>query len=127
MAERCAPVALLVEDHADVAEMYATFLTGVGFHVIVATTAADAFAQALAQHPAVIVADLRLPGGADGLQLSTKLRLDRRTTRIPIIMLAGSALPRDRDRALAAGCDVFLTKPCLPSVLADHVKTLLAA
>jgi CheY-like chemotaxis protein len=120
-------VALLVEDNADAREMYVDFLSSVGFRVVAAESAVEGFASALAECPDVIITDVRLPGGLNGLTLATKLRLDVRTNHIPIIVLTGDAFAADRARALAAGCDVFLTKPCLPTVLADHARALIAA
>jgi two-component system cell cycle response regulator DivK len=121
------PVALLVEDNADALDMYATFLASVGFRQLPAQSAVEGFTLALAERPDVIITDVRLPGKLDGLTFTTKLRLDVRTTHIPIIVLTGDAFAADRARALAAGCDVFLTKPCLPTVLADHARALIAA
>jgi two-component system cell cycle response regulator DivK len=119
------PLALLVEDHCDTAEMYARYLEHAGFRVTVARTAAEAFLKAVNQAPAVVVTAVRLPDGPDGVTLAAKLRLDRRTNHLPIIVLTGDALTKDRNRAYAAGCDVFLTKPCSPLVLAEQARTLL--
>lgn len=117
-----APLALLVEDNTDLAELYAAFLEHVGFRVATAGNAAAGFITASTEQPHVIVVDVRLPGGPDGLTLAMKLRLDRRTRHIPIVVLTGDT--EHRARANAARCDAFLTKPCLPTVLAHHLRTL---
>ena len=122
-----APLVLLVEDSVDSAEMYGTFLTHVGFRVTVATNAAEAFTKAVGEVPDVIVTDVRLPGGPDGLALAKKLRLDTRTTRLPIIVLTANAFDEDRARAYAAGCNLFLTKPCAPTALASSARALLCS
>jgi CheY-like chemotaxis protein len=121
------PVALLVEDNEDACDIYSAFLSHVGFDVLCARSANAAFQSAVNDRPDVIIADVRLPGGADGITLTVKLRLDLRTTKIPVIIVTSDALPKDRARALAAGCDVFLTKPCMPDVLAERARTLVAA
>ena len=122
-----APLALLVDDNTDSVEMYATYLRHIGFRVTSCASAAEGFSRSVGEEPDVVVADIRLPGGPDGLTLATQLRLDHRTRHIGIIVLTGDAYPADRVRAIAAGCDVFLTKPCLPTVLAEHARSLLAA
>jgi CheY-like chemotaxis protein len=117
-------LALLVEDDEDARAIYATFLSCDGFEVLTADSASPAFDAAVAYRPDVIIADVRLPGTADGITLTLKLRLDPRTTRIPIIIITGNALPQQRERGMAAGCDLFLTKPCTPDALAEHARTL---
>jgi two-component system cell cycle response regulator DivK len=102
---------LLVEDDRDACEIYSAFLSRAGFHVLIEHSAKGAFRAALAHRPDVIIADVRLPGGADGITLTIKLRLDVRTSRIPIIVVTGDVLLEDRARALAAGCDVFRPSP----------------
>jgi CheY-like chemotaxis protein len=121
------PLALMVEDDQDAAAIYSAFLSRVGFEVLFADSANTAFQVAVDRRPDVIITDVRLPGGADGIRLTTKLRLDVRTTKIPIVIVTADALVEHRARALAAGCDVFLSKPCMPDVLAEHARTLVAA
>jgi DNA-binding response OmpR family regulator len=120
------PLALIVEDDQDAADIYSAFLSRVGFEVLFADTANAAFEVAVECRPDVIITDLRLPDG-DGIRLTTKLRLDCRTTKTPIVIVTADALVEHRARAVAAGCDVFLTKPCMPDVLAQHARTLVAA
>ena len=121
------PLALIVEENQDACDIYSAFLSRAGFDVLFADSASAAFKAAVDRRPDVIITDVRLPGGADGIRLTTKLRLDVRTTKIPIVVVTGEALVEHRARAVAAGCDVFLTKPCMPDVLAEHARTLVAA
>lgn len=118
------PVALLVEDDQDTSDIYSVFLSRAGFDVLVTPSAEEAFRAAVAHRPGVIIADVRLPGNADGITLTAKLRLDARTTHTPIILVTADGLRSARERGLAAGCDVFLTKPCAPDLLADHARSL---
>jgi CheY-like chemotaxis protein len=121
------PIALIVDDNEDCCDIFSTFLTRVGFEVAIAATATEAFRLAVARPPDLVIVDVRLPGGPDGLMLTTKLRLDVRTTHVPIIVLTGDVLSATRARALAAGCDVYLTKPCPPDALVNHAQTLVSA
>jgi DNA-binding response OmpR family regulator len=119
------PVALVVEDNNDEQEMYATFFARAGFHPLTARSAAEGFALATAKRPNVVVVDVRLNGSLDGVALATTLRLDARTTSIPIIALSGGLAAKDRAR-LATACDALLMKPCSPIVLVQHASALIA-
>ena len=78
----------------------------------------------LASSVDVVVTGLLLPGEIDGIELLARLRRDARTRAIPIVVLTACAWRSDRDRALAAGCDCFLSKPCLPCTLLDQLRRL---
>jgi len=73
-----------------------------------------------------IVTGIFLSGLFDGLELVRRVRADERTRHKPIIVLTGCAFDEDRERARAAGCDVFLTKPCLPGTLVGELCRALA-
>src|SRR5438067_9107481 len=118
------PVVLLVQRNDD-AEMYAEFLTYAGVTPIRASNAVDGFAAALRSD--IIVTGIRLSGDLTGLDLIARLRADDRTRDLPIIVLTALAWRVERERALKAGCDVFLPKPCLPDDLLHQVRLLLAA
>ena len=120
------PVALLVA-HDDTCRIYSTYLSQVGFDLLVANSADAAFQAAIDHRPDLIITDVRLPGWADGIRLLVKLRLDMRTTTIPIIVVTDQAIRTEEGRTLAAGCDLYLTTPCKPDVLAHHARTLVAA
>ena len=114
---------LLVQPVRDDRGMYAEFLRDCGFEPIVASTAADALR--LVSRARVVVTELLLPGRTDGFELIAKLRRSPRTAHVPIVVLTSCAWHADRDRALAAGCDVFLAKPCLPDQLVIEVRRVL--
>jgi two-component system cell cycle response regulator DivK len=116
---------LLVDSLEDCREMYREALRLSGFLTLDADNAADGLA--LARTADIIVTGLRLAGAEDGLDLVRSLRRDERTRTKPIIVLSAWAHPADRQRALDAGCDVFLTKPCLPDVLIAEVQKSLSA
>ena len=68
--------------------------------------------------------DLSLPG-IDGWELARILKGDTRTAAIPIVALTAHALNGEQERALDAGCDAFVTKPCLPQALAAELERVL--
>ena len=119
-----APVVLLVQRNDD-AEMYAEFLTHEGVTVVTVSSAADALAAA--SRCDIVVTGIGLTGDISGLELVARLRADESMRDLPIIVLTASAWRVERDRALKAGCDLFLPKPCLPDDLLHQVRLLLAA
>jgi DNA-binding response OmpR family regulator len=115
---------LLVEDHADTRQMYAEFL-GIDFDVVTAADAEDALKIMRARAPDVLVTDLSLPG-MDGFELISKVRSDAALQTIPIICLSGYGGYEHEERALAAGSDRILQKPCMPDELAAIVNDAIA-
>jgi len=101
---------LLVEDNP-VNRRLATFLLrSQGYQVREATSAQEAF-EILSTEPFdLIVMDIQLPG-MDGLEATTKLRAEPATAEIPVIAVTSYAMAGDRDKALAAGCSGYVTKP----------------
>ena len=117
---RTAAVVLLVQPPDDSREMYAEFLRHHGLEVV----CPDDVDEALTLAPAadVVVTGLQLPGAKDGFALIQHLRAKPATEHKPIIVVTSWAWQTERLRAKDAGCDVFLTKPCLPAVLLRHVQ-----
>jgi two-component system, cell cycle response regulator DivK len=115
---------LLVDDYADNRDIYVQFLTYSGLRVEEAENGHQALDKAFALHPDVIVMDLSLPG-LDGWEATRRLKDDPRTRDIPVIALTGHALAGHSKGALDAGCDVFITKPCLPERLLDEIRAIL--
>jgi two-component system, cell cycle response regulator DivK len=81
-----------------------------GFEVLVAEDGEAGCAKAIAENPDVILMDLDLPG-VDGWEATRRLKADPVTHGIPIIALTVHAMSGSREKALAAGCDEFDTKP----------------
>jgi len=115
---------LMVDDFQDNREMYAAYLRYAGFAVDEAVTGTEALDKALAIAPDLIVMDLSLPG-MDGWEATRRLKADPKTKHIPIVVVSGHALEASVRSAQAAGCDVFLRKPCLPQALLAEVRKLL--
>jgi two-component system, cell cycle response regulator DivK len=126
MTEQDAPLILVVDDYQDAREMYAEYLQYSGFRVAEASTGNEALAQAFALKPDLILMDLSLPG-MDGWEATRHLKADERTKHIPVVALTGHALAGASDGAKRAGCDSFVTKPCLPDDLVVEVRRMLSA
>ena len=122
-AER-APLILVVDDFADNREMYTQFLEFSGFRVAEAQNGHEALEKASALSPDLIVMDLSLPG-LDGWEATRRLKANDRTRGIPVIALTGHALAGHSKGAIEAGCDAFITKPCLPERLMEEIKSML--
>ncbi len=121
-----APRVLVVDDDPQCREMYARFLAESGYEVDQAHNGNQALSKATERVPALVVTDLALPG-LDGFALTRKLRQHPLTASLPIVAITGyGGFVDDTARALSAGCDVVLTKPCLPERLLDEVEKLLA-
>ena len=121
-----APLILVVDDYQDAREMYAEYLVFSGFRVAEARNGNEAVAQAFALTPDLILMDLSLPG-MDGWEATRLLKADERTKHIPVVALTGHALAGASEGARKAGCDSFVTKPCLPDDLVVEVRRMLSA
>ena len=119
------PLVLVVDDFQDNREMYAEFLSYSGFRVIEAANGKEAVQQAFDNLPDVIVMDLSLPI-MDGWEATRLLKKDARTRAIPVMALTGHALAGHSKEAKDAGCDAFLSKPCLPDQLVAEIRRILA-
>lgn len=117
------PSVMLVQASASDREMYAEFLQACGFAVVQPPTTADALAQAAGVD--LIVTGVAVPGPFGGIELIRRLREGEATRHLPIVVVTASVLPEVRTEASRAGCDSFLTKPCLPDVLAAEIRQLL--
>jgi two-component system cell cycle response regulator DivK len=101
---------LLVEDNAQNRRLAQFLLKSRGYTVYEATSGEAALELARAHLPDLILMDLRLPG-LDGFTATKALKDDDLTKRIPVIALTAFAMEGDRDKALQAGCDGYITKP----------------
>jgi CheY-like chemotaxis protein len=115
---------LLVEDDRMTRE-YVRTLLGPGFTVHTASDAAEAWTVLDRQPVALILMDLTLVGPVDGLELTRQLRRTERWRATPIIALTARASDRDREDALAAGCDAYMAKPFEGDALTATMRGLL--
>lgn len=119
------PSVLLVEDDSAGRRLYAEWLTQAGFVVNQAHNGLQALERALDSVPDVVVTDLNIPG-IDGFELTRRLKSDPRTRAIPVVAVTGyAAFQADPGRAIRAGCDAVLEKPCSPEDLESAIRSLL--
>ena len=118
------PCVLLVDDYPDAREMYSEYLQYSGFDVLEAGNGIEALQQAIDREPDIILMDLSLPV-MDGWEATRRLKADPRTARIPVVALTGHALAGISEGARRAGCDAFVTKPCLPEDLVKEIRKVL--
>ena len=118
---------LYVEDNDDNVYMLKMRLEMLDeFAVLVAENGEKGVAAALAEGPDLILMDLEMPG-VDGWEATRRLKADARTRDIPVIALSAHALAGTREKALAAGCDEFDTKPVDFDRLLGTMRRLLGA
>jgi CheY-like chemotaxis protein len=115
---------LLVDDYPDAREMYTEYLTFSGFDVVEASNGAEALQRAIETAPDIILMDLSLPV-MDGWEATRRLKADKKTASIPVVALTGHALAGISEGAKRAGCDAFVTKPCLPEDLVREIRRIL--
>jgi two-component system cell cycle response regulator DivK len=120
------PRVLVVDDYPDAREMYAEYLQFSGFDVIEAGNGMEAIERAADSAPDIILMDLSLPI-MDGWEATRRLKADKATADIPIVALTGHALAGILEGAKKAGCDAFVTKPCLPEDLVKEIRKVLSA
>jgi CheY-like chemotaxis protein len=121
---RTQPLVLVVEDYQDAREMYAAYLQFSGFEVAEAANGIEAIEKTRELLPDIVLMDLALPR-MDGWEATRRLKNDDRTRHIPIVALTGHALAGHAEGARDAGCDAFVTKPCLPDALVAEIRRLL--
>ena len=119
-----APLVSLVDDDHDNRAMYRKYLEWEGFRVVEATDGLQAIEQARTLTPAVIVMDLSLPR-LSGWEALRRLKADPVTKPIPVLALTAHAFAGDAEQARAAGCDLYVTKPCLPEDLVVEIRSLI--
>jgi CheY-like chemotaxis protein len=106
-----APVPILiVDDNPSNTKLLAFLLQANGYAVRTAANADEALTAIADHRPRLILMDIQLPG-MDGLTLTRQLKADPATQDIAIIAATAYAMKGDEERALAAGCDGYITKP----------------
>jgi CheY-like chemotaxis protein len=115
---------LLVDDDIHNQKIFETVLKHSGFAVRMAASGDEALREAREHLPDLILMDLSIPV-IDGWECSRLLKADEATRHIIILALTAHAMRGDQERALAAGCDGYLSKPISPKKLVEEVKTRL--
>jgi two-component system, cell cycle response regulator DivK len=115
---------LLVEDNPVNRRLAVFLLRSQGYEVREATTAQEAFEIIEKERPDLIVMDIQLPG-MDGLEATRKIKAHPATTDIPIIAVTSYAMKGDREKAMAAGCAGYVTKPIDKNIFIQEIAALL--
>jgi CheY-like chemotaxis protein len=115
---------LLVEDQEMNRDMLTRRLQKRGYDVSIAVDGAEGVEKARSESPDLILMDMSLPV-MDGWEATRTLKADEATQNIPVVALTAHAMSTDREKALAAGCDAYETKPVeLPRLLETMEKLL---
>src|SRR5262245_53976148 len=118
------PRLLLIEDNEEGRDGLSRRLRREGFEVLVAADGRQGLEAARAEAPDLVLMDMSLPV-LDGWEATRQLKADPQTRHIPVIALTAHAMAGDREKALAAGCDEYDTKPVEFARLVGKVQTLL--
>lgn len=116
---------LCVEDNAENLLMLSRRLSRRGFEVKITRNGGEGVEWAKTLLPDLIVMDLNLPG-LDGWEATRRLKNQPETKHIPIIVLTASTGAKSREKAFAAGCDEFQTKPIDFEGLVEKIQSLLS-
>jgi CheY-like chemotaxis protein len=115
---------LIVDDNPTNLKLVTYLMQQHGYDVTTAGDADDAIASIKTSLPDLILMDVQLPG-IDGLELTRRLKADPTTKPIVVIAVTAYAMKGDQEKALAAGCDDYVTKPidtrALPMTVAKHL------
>ena len=116
---------LLVEDNEMNRDMLSRRLERKGFQVVMAVDGRQGVDLAMSEGPDLILMDMDLPI-IDGWEATRRVKADESTRGIPVIALTAHAMVGDRDKAMAAGCDDYDTKPIELPRLLEKIQTQLA-
>jgi len=115
---------LVIEDHEDNRSIVRDLITASGYDLLEASTGEEGIELATKEKPDIILMDIQLPG-MDGYEVTRRIRGDTTLKDIPIIAVTSYALSGDDQKAFAAGCDGYVTKPFSPRLLLAKIREFL--
>lgn len=115
---------LLVEDNEMNCDMLSRRLARNGYDIVIAVDGQEGVDKASSEKPHLILMDMSLPV-IDGWEATRRIKADPTTQKIPVIALTAHAMAQDKEKALAAGCDDFDTKPVDIQRLVGKIQALL--
>jgi two-component system cell cycle response regulator DivK len=115
---------LIVDDNVDSRELVVKVLKNRGYQTIEAVDGEDALEKAAGERPDLILMDRSLPK-IDGYEVTRRLKRQEALQNIPIVALTAHAMKGDKEKALEAGCEGYISKPINIRTLPDLVKTYL--
>jgi len=114
---------LVIEDNEANLELMVYLLRAMGYEPLSAEDGLSGLALARDLVPDLVLCDINMPG-MNGFEVATELRADVRTRQIPIIAITAFAMVGDRERILASGFDMYLSKPIQPETFVDQIREL---
>ena len=115
---------LVVDDTPVNLKLTRILLVNEGYTVLTAASAEEALELLRSHHPRLVLADIQLPG-MDGLEMTRRIKADERTRDIAVVALTAFAMKGDEQKATAAGCDGYITKPIDTRMLGSRIRQLL--
>jgi two-component system, cell cycle response regulator DivK len=115
---------LVIEDQEDLRGVLRDLFTSSGFTVDEAADGATGVAHAKASRPDVILMDIQVPV-IDGYEATRQIKADPSLAKIPVVAVSSFAMKGDEEKARAAGCDRYVTKPYSPLELLHIVRSYL--
>jgi len=115
---------LVADDEHNIRHILDFSLHAEGFDVLSALSGEDAFNMAVNESPDLVILDVMMPGQG-GIETCRKLKKDKRTARIPVVLLTAKSSSSDREAGLAAGADKYVTKPFSPQKVIEIVQDIL--
>jgi two-component system, cell cycle response regulator DivK len=112
---------LVIEDQEDLRGVLRDLLTGSGYAVLEAADGEAGVASAKSEHPDLILMDIQMPV-LDGYEATRRIKADPALKPIPIVAVSSFAMKGDEEKARAAGCDHYVTKPYSPLQLLKMIR-----
>jgi CheY-like chemotaxis protein len=119
------PRVLIVDDHADLRKLIALTLGSTDYELVEAVDGPSALEEVRRQAPDLILLDLMLPGGIDGIEICRRVRADPRCAQTRVVLLTAADQALQRERAKEVGVDSYLPKPFSPLELRQLVAKVL--
>jgi len=116
---------MVVDDQKQYLELLTAHLNSLGWEVIPASNGREALEKVRRIRPSMIVLDMQMPE-MDGFDVARSLKEDPNCRDIPVLAATALAMPKDRKRCLAAGCNAYISKPFTLHDLKEHVTLLLS-
>ena len=116
---------LVVEDQEDNRRILRDLLGNAGYELIEVESGEDALAAVMTRRPDLILMDIQLPV-MDGYEAAKRIKSNPEMKEVPVIAMTAYALAGDEGKALAAGCNAYVTKPYSPRALLAKVREYLA-
>jgi len=116
---------LIVDDQAELRELVEVTLRGDDYKIVKAKSGEEAIERTKAEKPDLILMDIMMPGGIDGLDATRIIKNDPKTNDCKIIMLTAKGQEVDKKKGIEVGADDYFTKPFSPLKLIQKIEEVL--